>query len=67
MSTRKEHNVESLNDPLAIARAVGVYQDAPQRRWWKVPRTVEMSTVVIVLGGYAVLTLGVYVGLLIHP
>ena len=59
--------MEDLKDPLAIARVLGVYEDDPPRRWWRVPRRVEIGTEVVILGGYALITLGVYIGLLIHP
>lgn len=59
--------MNDINDPLAIARSLGVYEDAAPRRWWKIPRTLEFNTEVVILGAYTLVTFGVYIGLLIHP
>lgn len=64
---RKETTVNDLDDPLAIAKALGVYEADEPRRWWRVPRTLQIDTIVVVLGGYALVTLGVYIGLIVHP
>jgi hypothetical protein len=59
--------MNKLDDPLAIAKALGVYETEEPRAWWKIPRRVEIDTIVVVLSGYALVTLGVYIGLIVHP
>ena len=60
-------SVNQHNDPIALARAVGLIEPDAPRRWWKVPRSVEINTEVVLLGGYVLLSLGVYIGLIVHP
>lgn len=59
--------MNDLDDPLAIAKALGVYESDESRRWWRLPRTLRIDTAVVILGGYALITLGVYIGLIAHP
>lgn len=56
--------MEDLSDPLAIAKSLGVYNDAEPKRSWKVPRTVTIETSMVAVGAYALVTLGVWIGLL---
>lgn len=59
--------MEDMSDPLAIAKALGVYEaDEPKKRW-SIPRKIEIDTIVVALSGYALVTLGVYIGLIVHP
>lgn len=65
--SKKENKMNDLHDPLAIARALGVYEDEPEAPEYRIPREVTIHLLVLVLSAYVVLTLGVYIGLLIHP
>ena len=56
--------MSDLSDPLAIAKAVGLYEDDPPKKPWGIPRTVTIETSMMVVGAYALITLGVWIGLL---
>jgi len=53
------------DDFLAIARAVGVYEDTEQT--YRIPRQFTLSSVVIILAACDVFVAGIYVGLLLQP
>lgn len=59
--------MNDLDDPLAIAKALGVFDEDPPKSRWSIPGSIEIDTLVLVLGGYALVTLGVYIGLIAHP
>lgn len=64
---KKENEMNDLQDPLAIARALGVYEDTVKTPDHRIARELTISTVVLILSAYAVFTGGIYVGLLLHP
>ena len=65
MNDQNDRN--DLSDPLAIAKALGLYEEEQPKKKFVLLRKFETDLLVVILSSYALITLGVYIGLIVHP